>query len=568
MHAQIDRTTTTPLDERWTALPAEESVPADLTGKRTFPGRRIAPSPEARTFALIAITLVAYIWEHWLTRSRFLFDLDSIGYARAMDHFDLRLTQPALPGYYLYIQLGRLVRWVAVDANTSLVALSIGFGALVIVAIYLLGRELFDERTGLIAALLTVSGPIYWYQSSFASPRIAEGFFASAIVWAGVRLRRTSDLRFFWLLPLLLALAGGVRQQTLVYLIPFCIWATWRVSWRQRLLGGAVCAVGCLTWGIPTIVGAGGLAEYRALSSSQWQEFVVGETGAMYGRSALEVLRRLTVSLSQIILYGTYTCLPAAVILTAGYRKNRHLRTMLSSFQGQALLYATLPALAFFTFVHVQQIGHFMAVAPFLTILLARILRGIPDRSRLYGSVMFIVLIDLAFVFLAPSRLVSGHFGTPTVATIRERDAFISTGVAVIRSTAPDTTLVITSPLSYGFIEQYAPEYKYYLIPGIFSTSARSSASPDQRVLTNGLRDIAGTVRIGPGDAAAPPRVRNFVLFSYETDLTHMVDRLPRSQRPAPDTATLAVVHSSSPTNIRFKPGHFTLWEASNGSSR
>lgn len=547
---------------------ADQAGPARPIGGARLPNFWEKERAGAGATALVALLGILFVAAHWLTRSRYLFDLDSILYTRALAHFDLRLTQPALPGYYLYIQLGRLAHVFIGDADTALVVLSIFFGALVVGAAYLLGRDLFDGRTGQIAGLLALSGPIYWYQSSFASPRIAEGFFATAIVWVGARLRRSNDLRFFWLLPPLLAVAGGVRQQTLLYLIPFSLWATLKVPWRQWVLGAAIFTAGCLAWGIPTLVGAGGLAEYRALSNAQWQEFVVGETGVLYGQTVLEMLHRLEISVGQIVLYGLYTCLPAPIILLAAVRRGLRPRDIALSFPGQALLFATVPALGFFAFIHIQQIGHFMAVAPFLTLALARVLANYHERPGFRIAVGLVVLVNLAFVVFAPARLIDGRLGTPTLATIRDRDKFIASGIAAIRSNPPGQTLVITSPLSYGFIEEYAPEYHYYLIPGLLSPNARAGHSPNQQVLINGLRSVSDTLRRGPGDVAAPEQARYFVLLSYETDLTRVVDPADHLERPDPGVPLLAIVKTASATDIRFQPGHLVLQEAPSGTAR
>ena len=44
------------------------------------------------------------------TRSHALYDLDSVNYAFALDHFDPVAHQPQPPGYFLYVLLGRVVR--------------------------------------------------------------------------------------------------------------------------------------------------------------------------------------------------------------------------------------------------------------------------------------------------------------------------------------------------------------------------------------------------------------------------------------------------------------------------
>jgi hypothetical protein len=58
-------------------------------------------------------------------RSHFLYDLDSLGFALGVEHFDPRVYQPHPPGYFLYICLGKLFHTLIPDVNFALVLLSI-----------------------------------------------------------------------------------------------------------------------------------------------------------------------------------------------------------------------------------------------------------------------------------------------------------------------------------------------------------------------------------------------------------------------------------------------------------
>jgi hypothetical protein len=58
-------------------------------------------------------------------RSHYLYDIDSVNFALALDRFDPTAHQPHPPGYFLYVCLARFIRLIFRDANTSLVAISI-----------------------------------------------------------------------------------------------------------------------------------------------------------------------------------------------------------------------------------------------------------------------------------------------------------------------------------------------------------------------------------------------------------------------------------------------------------
>jgi 4-amino-4-deoxy-L-arabinose transferase-like glycosyltransferase len=538
---------------------------------------RTGPAWSAASVFLLAAALVALLAARWLTRSRYLFDNDAILYARALDHYDLRLTQPPLPGYYVYIQLGRLLRdllacFGAGDANLALVTLSAVFGLLLVVALYALAAELWDRRTARLAAALGLTGPIFWYQSNLASPRIAEGFFATVIVWLGARLLRRGEAWTFWLLPPVLALAAGVRQQSLLYLLPFCLYATWRTPWRRRLAGATLLALGIAAWAAPMLASSGGLAEYRRLNAHLYQFFVVQGTGVFHGQDLHEALRRLAVNGGSIVVYLAFTCLaglPLVALALFPARKRRPGRgAVIGAFAGQILLLATIPALLFFALIHIQQIGHALAVAPFFALLCARLLACAPWQGR--GSRWSItaagavVTTNLAFVLFYPARLIADRIGTPTVAAIREHDRFVHAAVQAVRQAgSPEETLLITSPLSYTLIEQYLPGYRYYLLPGLFETSGGNNpASYNQEAFTNGMVRLGASWKRGQGCYAAPPAARRFVTLSYEEAMAALLDPGSNATRPAADVASLVIIRRETPAHVYFRPGYLKLLPA------
>jgi len=62
-------------------------------------------------------------------RSQFAYHWDSAQFALAIRHFDIRLSQPHAPGYFLYVMLGRLVTCFVGDPHASLVWVSVIFGS-------------------------------------------------------------------------------------------------------------------------------------------------------------------------------------------------------------------------------------------------------------------------------------------------------------------------------------------------------------------------------------------------------------------------------------------------------
>ena len=111
---------------------------------------RILESRIGQYAVLAAAVLVTRV----LFRTKLLYDLDSVNFATGMQRFDVTVSQPHAPGYYLYIVLGRLFSLVLPDANNALVAISVVFSCLAVIAIHRLTEELYDRNAALAAGFI------------------------------------------------------------------------------------------------------------------------------------------------------------------------------------------------------------------------------------------------------------------------------------------------------------------------------------------------------------------------------------------------------------------------------
>src|SRR2546426_6863576 len=75
-------------------------------------------------------------------RSQLAYHGDSAEFALAIREYNVALSQPHAPGYFLYVMLGRLVNLFVGDPNASLVWLSVAFGSALAAAVYLLGTAM------------------------------------------------------------------------------------------------------------------------------------------------------------------------------------------------------------------------------------------------------------------------------------------------------------------------------------------------------------------------------------------------------------------------------------------
>src|SRR5207344_1777646 len=88
---------------------------------------------------------------YFTTRTKVAYLWDSVEFALAITDYNVVLSQPHAPGYFLYVMLGRLVNVLVGDPHASLVWMSIVGGAGLVGVTYLLGTALFGRTAGVIA---------------------------------------------------------------------------------------------------------------------------------------------------------------------------------------------------------------------------------------------------------------------------------------------------------------------------------------------------------------------------------------------------------------------------------
>jgi hypothetical protein len=205
-----------------------------------------------------------------LFRSRFLYDIDSVNYALALDRFDPVVHQPHPPGYFLYVYLGRLARFFTHDANLALVTLSIAASCVAVVLIYSLADSWFGRRAAIWAGLIFLFSPLCWFHGTVALTYIVEAAFSSAVGYLCWR-SFLGETRFIVPSAILLGIAAGCRQSSLLFLGPL-----WLLSLRtatKKQIGAGLLALGVtlVAWIAPMLRESGGTEKYFSSLLLLWR---------------------------------------------------------------------------------------------------------------------------------------------------------------------------------------------------------------------------------------------------------------------------------------------------------
>lgn len=424
------------------------------------PARRAVASEAPLAMALMLLGVAT----RWATRSHVLYHWDSVNFALALERYDLAAHQPHPPGYVLYVLLGRLVNGVVGDANDSLVLISVLASGLAIPMAYLLARDLFDRCTGIYAALLTATGPLVWFYGSVALSYIVELFFTGLIAWLCYH-SLTGRRGFLVAASVALAVAGGVRQNTLPLMVPlwlFCIARAKPVDRPWALVGLVLPA---LVWGAAMLHLSGGLGAYLRATAGQASDAAVA--------AGLGSLTRIAANLLRLTVYALYALTLGLAVLPllipAGLRDPRRYLTQPC---WQVLgLWMTPSALFYALFV--QQAGYSFTFMLALVVVVAYGLRRLDRRGvarRLRGrnpsraALALVIACNLAFFLLAPPFLLGMRrqlLSAPSLPAIRQRDRSVQERVAFVRARfAPHEAVIVASSFDFRLPDYYLREYR------------------------------------------------------------------------------------------------------------
>jgi hypothetical protein len=397
-------------------------------------------------------------------RSSILHHWDSVNFALALEQFDIRSHQPHPPGtFLLYVVSGRLVQRLLHDANTSLVALSIAATGVAAALTFVLATRWFGRRTGWLASLLLLSSPLVWFHGEIALTYAPELACVLAIVLACVTAHDGSRAALFTS-ALLMGLAGGVRANTLVFLLPLWLFTVGasvrerRCSRAQALAATLVMIAAFLSWFIPLLAISGGLAAYWGIIRGWMAAQLTSES--VWREGPMRVARFAT-----YVLWGLgVAVVPVAWMLG---RSRHRWRSLLRDRRVQFLALWIVPGAAYLLGAHLRQPGHVFTILPALLIVGGLATAQLAERwgtKRGVAAIAFILSCNILLFFSAPDMLFGDQrliFRTPSWTTIRAYDAYVSERLAAIRSHfSPADTAVIAGSYNFRIPDFYLRDYQ------------------------------------------------------------------------------------------------------------
>jgi hypothetical protein len=287
-------------------------------------------------------------------RSHYLYDIDSVNFALALERFDPSVHQPHPPGYFLYVYFGRLANLVFHDANSALIAVSIIFSCGAAAAIYALADGWFGRNAASFAGLIFLFSPLAWFHGTVALTYIVEAFFSAL---TGYLCWRIYCGAAGFILPgaAVVGIAAGFRPSSLLLLSPLLLFSLLSASRRKAAAGIAALALTLLAWFLPMIQISGGTA-YLSSLVSLW--LTVPSKGMVFNSSVWNSFAR-----AWMIVGIYFLCFGSAAILPLWESRGG------GSIDRRKAIFTWVwiaPGLLFFTFIYLKFVnsGYLLALAP------------------------------------------------------------------------------------------------------------------------------------------------------------------------------------------------------------
>ena len=290
-------------------------------------------------------------------RSHFLYDLDSLGFALGVEHFDPRVYQPHPPGYFLYICLGKLFHTLIPDLNFALVLLSIAASCGAAALIYQLAQQWFGIEAARFAGLIFLFSPLVWFHGTVALTYIVEAFFSALVGFLCWQIE-SGNWRMMLPASVILGISAGVRPSSLVFLGPLFLFSMRKAGWKRGAIAMATLLAVLLAWFLPMISASGGYDRYFGALLSLWR-LVPSRDTVFNSNPATSIARAVTIAFILFLCFG-------AALFTLPWRWRAEVP--LGPQKRRFTLIWIGPALCFFTFIFLKFVNSgylLVVVAPF-----------------------------------------------------------------------------------------------------------------------------------------------------------------------------------------------------------
>jgi len=409
-------------------------------------------------FALILALLIA---SRVALEPTYLVTFDDINFALSLKKFDPTQQQPQPPGYPLFVGLLRIFAAFVPNVETLFLVVALFGSAIALALLWAVGDRLFQERTGLIAALLLLFHPAFWFAALTNPIRIYLAVGAVGVALCLIKaLVNGPAVRWYYAAAFAYAVAGGFRPDLLLTLFPLMVYTAWRLRLgpRQGLLSAGLFLVPAAAWFAALVSSVGGLKSLVLLLQS-YGEKQGGSTSPLLGAS-------LSASLGMAYQAAVWTFVGVLSWLWCAPLVLRRKPRLFSKQQSEFLLVWLAPGFIFYVLVHIGDPDHPLSVIP-VTCLAGAVLlmrfasRYAPNRLPTVVAVAVALNVLLFFKPINKTAKAASHKNLVYLNTYMKE---IIEPLKAFRARGPVTVVSPASVFGWRTVSYYLPDVSVLVI--------------------------------------------------------------------------------------------------------
>jgi len=391
--------------------------------------------------------------------TQYLFAWDSGTVALGTRFYDIGQHQPHPPGYVLYVLTAKILNVFVHNINTVLVGMSIVAAGGTVILLYLLAARMYNRKVALVAASILLFSKSLWAYSEVAFSYTLQGFMAIAVVYCAYRfVQDTRNPRYAYVGSIVLAVAGGFRQDCIVFLMPLWAYITMRYArphfWRLWALIVAI----CMLWMSGMVFWTGGVQAYMTALTAQL-DFVSGFSVEVRGTFGLKENYHFMI---QFLKDSTIGILISVFFLGHIFSPKK----IFQDIRLQLILLWILPAAIFYLCVHIGERGYLLTFLPACVLILAIGLVWVADEcGELLHSKMIVPLSMLAvavgfFIMLNVQNFL-GSNSFLSQKHLQLQDQATKAKIEYLQSQNPNEKIFFDRE-NFKQLHYYLPEYQIY----------------------------------------------------------------------------------------------------------
>ncbi len=411
---------------------------------------------------LTRLLLLPKMMTHW----------DAAEYTIAIFRYTLIQDTPSVPGYPLYIAVGKAFHLFFKDPYFSILLVSVFFSAVGAIVYYIIGKRFFNRSVGIIAAFLLLSGPTFFYFGITANPYGILPTTAGILALIVYEMQYKNKAKGI-LLGLVYAFSIGIRPQDAFFLTPLFIFGLYLSDKKNRVFALFSCLIGTLSWLIPLLLQAGGLFNYLNLLNKYSETALPGISFIHFFSVWFIQVKGLFLSFGIANLFLVYY-----IPITIRFFRGKNMFKQLAENKLIVIFILwIIPSLVFNSFVRSDSAAHQMTYLSGILMLISfAIWSSFKNKNSLLWIILSLLVLFNLFTFFRDrdpgdkKEYITQSFH---YSEIRKNDIRMSAKVALIKQKFnPHSTLLISTETLWRPYTYYLKMYPMTVLFGLNNINA------------------------------------------------------------------------------------------------